>query len=119
MPHTTLQLLLENDESIVRSYQASIRIWENIWNNPESNTVEGLAQLLTDEQFTFENECGYRHTGQEVMAWSGFALLYDVQPGFTEDNRIKAERLREAFRICRCSFEVKAMADDAAVSYLD
>lgn len=119
MPHTTIQALLENDQSIITSYQAASRIWQEIWDNPDSDTVEGLSQILSNEQLTFESECGYRHTGQEVMAWSGFALLYDVRSGFTEINRNKSIRLRQAFKGSFCSFEVKSMAEDAAITYLD
>lgn len=69
-------------------------------------------------QMRFENRCGGRDLGQEIMAWSGFAFLYDTYAGFNNINQQRAIRLRDAFRSSGCSLEVTSHASNAADFYL-
>jgi hypothetical protein len=117
--NTVLSLLNENNE-VVTYYQNAKELWAEIWRDSRSLNVEGLAELLSEKQLTFEHRCGGRHLGQEIMAWSGFGLLYDVYAGFEGENREKALMLKEAFEKSYCSIEVIARAKEAAKAfYLD
>lgn len=118
MPHYTLENILRNNKGIVDNYQEAVKLWNEIWKDPKSETVEGLADLLSSKQLTFEANCGGRYLGQEVMAWSGFAQLYDTISGFTAENKEKAIRLKEAFQASHCSLEVISIAEEAAKSYI-
>ncbi|CAI8810759.1 hypothetical protein [Priestia megaterium] len=40
---------------------------DEIWNDPQSETSEGLSRILSNRQLTFEERCGGRPLGQEVM----------------------------------------------------
>lgn len=110
---STVTALLEGNEGILRHYQEAKRLWNQIWENPQSETVEGLAELIQFNQLTFEQSCGGRYLGQEVMVLSGFMMLYD--DGFNE----KAELLKEAFNQSHVSFEVNGTVERfAKFSYL-
>ncbi|PGP49025.1 hypothetical protein B1R38_06050 [Bacillus cereus] len=110
--YTTLNLL-DGSEMVVVNYQNAKELWREIWLKQESGTVAGLAQILTDAQSVFEQQCGGRHAGQEIMALTGFGLLYDEYTGFDGEKRVKALRLRDAFRKSHCSIEVEARANEA------
>ena len=81
-----------------------------------ATSVEALAKRLTTEQFWFENHCGGRWEGQEIMAWSAFGSLYTTDNGF-DDNDVAAQNLAKAFKSSMCSIEVKGYARRAAESY--
>ncbi|GAB6253514.1 hypothetical protein BCSAG_48320 [Bacillus cereus] len=110
---TTLALL-ENNENILGYYQEAKRVWEKIWADPKSETVEGLAEELSFHQISsFEQHCGGRWLGQEVMVHSGFMLLYDEGAGF-DGNEEKVTRLKEAFQKAHLSGEVHSRAERLA-----
>ncbi|MDD1513818.1 hypothetical protein [Priestia megaterium] len=113
----TVDALLENNSQVLQYYQTASRLWEDICNDPQSETSEGLSRILSNRQLTFEERCGGRPLGQEVMVWVGFGQLYSPYNGYTDDSRAKAHLLKEAFRLSYCSFEVKSLADDASSSY--
>ncbi|RLL41097.1 hypothetical protein D8M04_17790 [Oceanobacillus piezotolerans] len=117
MANRTIQELIAGEQNIVNYYIEANGLWEDIWRNEQSETVEGLSRLLFEEQMTFESQCGGRFLGQEIMAWSGFAHLYDIHTGFEGINQERVNRLREAFKMSSCSLEVIAHADKAAESY--
>lgn len=113
----TIQALLGEEQGLISFYAESTKLWEEMWNNSQSESVEGLSGLLTNMQMRFENRCGGRYLGQEIMAWSGFGHLYDTGIGFDGTNQERANRLVDAFRNSSCSLEVIAHADKAAESY--
>jgi hypothetical protein len=118
MPSYTLNALINNQGSSLQvNYNQALTLWDSIWNDPKSETVEGLSEILTSKQLTFENNCGGRYVGQEVMVWSGFASLYDPISGYQEGNEDKSRRLYEAFKESYCSGEVISEARKAAKSY--
>lgn len=65
----TIQGLLGGEQDIIPFYAEATQLWEEIWNNPQSESVEGLSGLLTNIQMRFENRCGGRYLGQEL--WLG------------------------------------------------
>ncbi|WP_066412880.1 hypothetical protein [Sutcliffiella cohnii] len=113
----TIQGLLGGEQDIIHFYAEANGLWEEIWNNPQSESAEGLSVLLSNMQMRFENRCGGRYLGQEIMAWSGFGHLYDTGIGFNGTNQEKSNRLMNAFRRSSCSLEVKSHANRAAESY--
>jgi hypothetical protein len=114
--YTVLNLLNE-DQELITYYQNAKELWAEIWRDSRSLNVEGLAELLSEKQLTFEHRCGGRHLGQEIMAWSGFGLLYDAGVGFEGENREKALMLKEAFQKSYCSWEVISVAEKAAKAF--
>lgn len=112
--YTTMNLLAGNDK-IMAYYGNAKSIWESIWEKPESESVEGLANLLTNSQYLFENACGGQDLGYEVMTQAGFGMLYDESPNV--ENEIKMQRLIQAFKDSSCSNELIARAEETAKLY--
>ncbi|PEF30379.1 hypothetical protein CON39_11960 [Bacillus thuringiensis] len=110
---STVTALLDGKEGILACYQEAKQIWEKIWADPKSETVEGLSDLIFFHQSTFEHSCGGRYLGQEVMVLSSFMMFYDIGAGF-EGNEEKVERLKEAFNKAHVSFEIESMAQKFA-----
>ncbi|MRX74099.1 hypothetical protein GJU40_18405 [Bacillus lacus] len=115
MASQTIQELLAGDTDILTFYSEADNLWEQIWADKLSENEEGLAQLLTDYQTVFEDRCGGKTLGREVMAYSGYGYLYSANQGFENDHQ--ARRLRQAFPSSTCSLEVKAAALKAADVY--
>lgn len=112
----TFKYLVENDSTIMDYYKNATTIWQELFNTFDWKNVDAIADILTDKQTDFEVNCGYRVPGQEIMVISGFALLYDIQAGF-KDNQKKAEILYDAFQKSYCSGEVKFEAENIAKLY--
>lgn len=114
----TTNRLIEGDSSIVKRYQRAMGIWCEIWDNPESNSVEGLAILLSNRQTDFERCGGYLEPGtgheemllgQEIMVVTGFFQFISPGGGFAGDGiRAKAKLLSEAFEQSGCSVKAEA-----------
>lgn len=116
--HYTIEYLLDGNPDVVGYYAKANDKWPELFVSMKNDDVSKWAKWLSDAQLIFfEPKCGGRLLGQEVMAWSGFGHLYSTQSGF-EENRVQAEKLREAFKQSWVSLEVKGMAEDAAASYL-
>ncbi|HFJ9441202.1 TPA: hypothetical protein ACGW7M_004335 [Bacillus albus] len=113
--YTTMNLLAGNERNLTY-YKEAESIWKSIWEQAESGTVDGLAHVLTSQQYKFENRCGGVNLGQEIMAQVGFALLYSENPR-SEDKR-KLRRLLEAFKQSGCSTKVIVRAEESAEIFL-
>ncbi|GLI82388.1 hypothetical protein ANABIO32_00740 [Rossellomorea marisflavi] len=110
-----INLLVKNEAQNLRGYfDEATKLWNEIWENPSSETVEGLSKILFNEQLSFEAKCGGLHLGQEIMVYSGFGMLYDPVSGGNEE---KLQLLSKAFKESHCSFEVTAKAQSAADMY--
>ena len=114
--HYTLEKLLEGDEEVIGYYQTAKNKWGELLAENRDGSVSDWARWLTMEQHFFEQECGSRWVGQEIMVWSGFAALYTTTSGFDE-NWPLARKLAGAFERSMCSIEVKSTARRAAASY--
>ncbi len=115
--HYTIQLLLDGEAAVISYYQAAKIKWNELFVDYRDGSVSDWASWLTSQQVSyFEQHCGGRWEGQEVMAWSGFALLYTTTGGFG-DNLPYAKKLAEAFEKSMCSIELKGGAKRAAKSY--
>ncbi|MGG3045763.1 hypothetical protein ABEO76_21795 [Bacillus anthracis] len=113
--YTTMNLL-EGNERILTYYKEAESIWRSIWKHAESETADGLARVIGNSQYKFENNCGGLSLGQEIMAQVGFAMLYSENPS-SEDKR-KSRMLLEAFRNSGSSTEVIARAEESAEIFL-
>lgn len=113
----TISRLLGGDESVVQDYVTARNKWAEFFHDKEHASLEEWANWLSAEQIPFfEQKCGGRHAGQEVMVWSGFGTLYNLNTGL-EDNLPLAKKLAQAFAKSTCSMEVKISARKAAESY--
>jgi hypothetical protein len=114
--HYTIERLLQGDEDLAEQFvKAKVR-WTGVLGDLDSVPVDALAKRISAEQTWFEINCGGRYEGQEVMAWSAFAILYSTDAGF--DGREKeAKKLLAAFLASPCSLEVHGHARSAAASY--
>jgi hypothetical protein len=116
MMQYTVERLVHGDEQLIEYYREAVKRWGEIWSRPESRDLVRLATSLSDEQFWFEQNCGGRWIGQEIMVVSGFGSLYTTAAGF-DQNAERARRLYNAFQRGYCSIEIKAIAREVATSY--
>jgi len=114
--HYTVELLVKGDRNVNEHYRAAVGRWNEIWSRPDSKDVVSLATLLSSEQSWFEENCGNRWVGQEIMVVSGIGMLYSTTVGF-DDNVDQARLLFDAFQRSYCSLEVKGIAREMAESY--
>ena len=71
-----------------RIQSAEISAGLNLWDEYFSKVRGSSQDVWNDEakhlQFRFERACGGRWTGQEVMAFTAYAYLYDTGDGLSE-----------------------------------
>lgn len=114
--HSTIEALVNGDRSVVQHYARAKQLWDEILASPDAANVDALSQRLSSAQFRFENECGGRWVGQEIMVIVGIAQFYSTVAGF--DGNVKRARLvYDALRASHCSMEVKGHAERVAESY--
>ena len=111
--HYTIERLMNGDPSVVDSYMAAKAHWQGIFQNLEEISVADLAREISNEQYWFENHCGGRWPGQEVMAYTAFATIYTVQSGWNGNEHL-GQKIAAAFAASHCSVEVKGAAREAA-----
>lgn len=114
--HYSLEMLTRGNSKVIEHYKSAADRWKEIWARPESHKLAPFAKLLTTEQSWFEDHCGGRWVGQEVMVVSGIAGLYTTFSGF-DDKLPQALLLYDAFLSSYCSVEVKSIAEEVAQSY--
>lgn len=100
--------LVNGKQEILEAYKEAATLWESIWNDHNSMDVDSLSKLLFMKQGEFEEACGGRQRGKEIMPWSGFAYLLEQKDSFD-----KTETLAEAFKNSNCSVEVIGNAKEA------
>jgi hypothetical protein len=116
MTEYTIELLVRGDPNVSDYYRRAVARWKEIWSRPDSKHVYELATMLEDDEPWFEEHCGGRWVGQEIMVLSGFGMLYTTQAGFGE-NLEWARLLYDAFMRSFCSIEIQAIAQEVAGSY--
>lgn len=114
--HYTIERILSGDDSIASNFASAKRFFEELFGPKRDESVEDWAQWLSQKQHVFELHCGGRYEGQEVMAWTGFGMLYSTDVGF-EENQELATKLADAFERSMVSLEVKGHAKEAVASY--
>ncbi len=108
MATNSLHSLINGDSFIIEYYQNAKSIWANIKSSDSFATVELLAKELSERQCQFENECGGRYLGQEIMATFGIGQFYTMELGFDADYE-EVVKVYEAFNRSYCSVEVKLL----------
>ena len=112
--HYTYEFLVKGDGAIIQHYQNAVAHWNEIWGRKESQDLKSMAHMLSSQQFWFEQNCGGRWVGQEIMVVTGFAMLYSQEAGFIDEK--KARFLYDAFQSSMCSVEVKFITEQVADS---
>jgi hypothetical protein len=113
--HYTFEFLVKGDSDVLAYYKNAVHRWNEIWQRPQAKDLTSMAHLLSNEQSWFEQNCGGRWVGQEIMIVSGFAMLYSPKIGFEDESQ--ARFLYDAFQSSMCSVEVKFGAERVAESY--
>lgn len=114
--HYTTELLIQGDKNILLYYSAALSRWREILAEYASKSSEELAKELSSQQFWFEENCGSRWAGQEIMVITGITQFYTTESGFDESKHL-ALKVYRAFMQSYCSLEVKGVAEDVAKSY--
>jgi len=109
----TIEKLLKGDKKVQDYYKKAMENWENILLKSVEEEDRELQDLISDEQETFEKECGGRELGQEIMAIVGIYQFYSNSTGFSE-NVGQAMKVYKAIQNSDCSEEVKIMSEEAA-----
>lgn len=108
----TLETLINGNAEIVDHYNNARQLWLGIRESIAFENVEILAQELTNRQYQFENQCGGRWIGQEIMAIVGIGQFYSFEVGF-DATLEDAVKVKNAFAQSYCSLEVKWHAEKA------
>lgn len=107
--HYTLQALLQG-EPVAEWYQAAKEHWEQALSKIDATDPKAVARVAGDEQFWFENNCGGRFIGQEVMVVAAIAHYHSSEDGFG-DRMDKAEAMYRGLIISGCSSEIRWHAE--------
>ena len=108
----TLEKLINGQADIVENYNNARELWAEIVQSDAFNTTDSLAEELTMRQLQFEQNCGGRWIGQEIMALTGIGQFYSSEIGFDATHE-EAIKVKEAFARSYCSLEVKWHAEKA------
>ncbi len=95
----TIEALVTGNREIMGFYQRSIEHWQQILRETQPLDDSTLAGRLLSGQFLFEQSCGGKYLGQEIMVLTGVAQFYSTTDGFGE-NREKALIVLKAFEYC-------------------
>jgi hypothetical protein len=114
--HYTTELLIKGDKDVLLYYSNALNRWREKLPIYAEMSSEQLARELTIEQFWFEENCGSRWVGQEIMVVTGISQFYTTERGFDKDEHL-ALKIYHAFMQSYCSLEVKGVAEDVAKSY--
>ena len=114
--HELLQRLGRGDARILEMCARAHVAWADLLEELETADVGTLSARLGFFQPTIEKIFDSKGLGQTMMAWTGFAALYDTETGWGGNER-RAMELVVAFANSNCSEEVKAEARSAVISY--
>ncbi len=111
--HYTIEELLKSNLQMQKYYSNAIELWEEI-DSLASRDSQSLSQVIRAKQSEFEQRCGGRNLGQEIMVVSGIGRHYSTARGLED---VKARAVYKAIKDSMCSLEVKVAADKIAESY--
>lgn len=111
----TIEALIRGNSDILEFYQRASEHWGEILEETQPLDAATLGGRLIGEQIWFEQNCGGKYPGQEIMVLTGIAQFYSTGDGFGED-REKALIVLNAFDHCN-STEAKYYAKLAAEIY--
>ena len=115
--HYTIELLVQGNGSVLEFYANAVGKWNEIVNSEDFVSVESLSRRVSIEQIPFfENQCGGRWVGQEIMCVVGIGQFYSTETGFGTNVK-SALKIYDAIMRSSCSLEVKGHARRVAESY--
>lgn len=95
----TIEALVNGNRDILEFYERAREHWKQILQEVQPLNDSTLAARLRPGQFWFEQNCGGRHLGQEIMVLTGIAQFYSTDDGFT-GNRDRAMMVLNALKNC-------------------
>ena len=114
--HELLERLGRGDERLIVMCRDAHRVWSEFLAEMSGADTGTLAARLGILQPTFQRLFDSPKLGESMMAWSGFAALYDATDGWGA-NLSRARQLAEAFALSNCSKEVRDEARACVISY--
>lgn len=111
----TIEELLKNS-NVTSWYQQAKTIWDKALANINTKDSSQIARTASSNQFEFENNCGGRFIGQEIMVITGIFRYYDEGNGF-QKTLDEVQAMYQGLQKSSCSLEVKSHADDVAKLY--
>ena len=114
--HELLERLGRGDTRILDMCARANKAWSDFFVELETADAGTISARLGFFQPTIEKIFESKSLGQNMMAWTAFAALYDTQNGWGNNQR-RALELIQAFAASNCSSEVKEEARSAAISY--
>jgi hypothetical protein len=114
--HELLERLGRGDARVIDMCREANSAWLAFFEELRSADTGTLSARLGFFQREFHRIFGNAAFGDNMMAWTGFAALYDTNGGFGQ-NLERARQLAEAFARSNCSEEVRSEARGAVISY--
>lgn len=109
--------LLEGDEDVPAAFVKAKAFWDEFHAAHREDSVETLAQALSDAQMKFEIMLDMnRGLAKGIMALTAIGSLYDAADGISENGKYAAKVIR-GFHGSYVSLEVKSGARRAAKMY--
>lgn len=109
----TIKRLMDGEGEVASWYAAAAERWDEMLSAQRVQSLQSLAMRISNEQLWFEENCGTRYVGQEVMGWVAIAQFYRGEDGFGP-RQGDAEFVLQAIRQSGCSVEVCGHAEAAA-----
>lgn len=123
----TLDEIMKGNSQVLNWYEGALNLWKEIlkhYDLKDSSEYGKLSKVLFENQFKFEQKCGGRSIGKEIMAVSAIIQFYNINTGFedewdkpTEHRQKQAKTLFNAIQFSTCSLEVKSHAKRIAKIY--
>src|ERR1700754_3876339 len=114
--HELLERLARGDGRVMDMCQQANRLWNDFLAELDTADTGTIAARLGFAQNSFRKLFVSDKMGEAMMAWTGFAALYDTKNGWGK-NLPRALQLAEAFARSNCTDEVRSEALAAAISY--
>lgn len=111
----TIEALIKGNSDILEFYERASEHWGDILRETQPLHAATLGGRLLTGQIWFEQNCGGKYLGQEIMVLTGIAQFYSTIDHFGED-REKALIVLKAFEECG-SIEAEHVAKLAAGIY--
>lgn len=114
--HELLERLGRGDTQVLEMCRKANQAWLDFFQELETADTGTISARLGFFQRDFHKIFGNSAFGDNMMAWTGFAALYETNGGFGARLE-KARQLAEAFSRSNCSEEVRSEARSAIISY--
>ncbi len=112
----TIERLIQGDTRILQFWKAAVDLWGDLVTRNAGAPLADFARDVGSAQRWFEQHCGGRSLGQQIMAWVAVAQFYQTSVGF-EGEQDNVLRVIRAVRASHCSSEVQEALTEAVTSY--